>query len=175
MTAGSVDKRAPTLVLGLGNLLLSDDGAGLRLLADLRRETGETAAIDFVDGGTQGLALLGYLADRRNVVILDAVGLGAPPGTVHVLGEPEIAQLRARRGATAHEGSALEILAMAQLVGEAPGQVTIVGVEPAEVRTGVELSAAMESALPEALAAARRILAAIGRGENVSGDPGKDH
>jgi hydrogenase maturation protease len=160
--------------LGLGNLLLTDDGAGLRLLRDLRREVGETGAIDFVDGGTQGLALLGYLADRREVVILDAVSLGAPPGTVHVLGEPEIAQLRARHAATAHEGNGLEILAMAQLLGEAPGHVTVVGIEPAEVRTGVELSRAVESALPEALAAARRVLAEIGERENVPGDPGKN-
>jgi len=149
-------------VLGLGNLLLGDDGVGLRLLEDLRREFGETGAIEFVDGGTQGLALLGYLADRPNVVILDAVGLGAPPGTVHVLGASDIEQLRARRAATAHEGNALEILAVAQLLGQAPGHVLIVGVEPAQVLTGVGLSPEVESVLPRALAEARRILAEIG-------------
>jgi len=125
-----------------------------------------------VDGGTQGLALLGYLADRPNVVILDAVGLGAPPGTVHVLGESEIEQLRARRGTTAHEGNALEILAMTCLLGQVPGHVLIVGIEPAQVRTGVGLSPAVESVLPLALAEARRILADIGRGEDVPGSPG---
>jgi hydrogenase maturation protease len=161
--------------LGLGNLLLADDGVGLRLLEDLRRETGETGAIEFVDGGTQGLALLGYLADRRNLVILDAVGLGAPPGTVHLLDEREIEQLRARRGATAHEGNALEVLAFARLLGQAPSHVLLVGVEPAQVRTGVGLSAAVESALPRALAEARRILKEIGREEDVPGSSGEDH
>jgi len=163
MTAGSVEVSAPTLVLGLGNLLLSDDGVGLRLLADLRREAGENSQVEFVDGGTQGLALLGYVADRPRVVILDAINLGAPPGSVHVIGGPEIDQLGTRLGNTAHEGGALQILAMANLLGQAPGRVTIVGVEPALVRTGVGLSPAVESALPQALAEAKRILADMGR------------
>jgi len=163
MTAGSVEVSAPTLVLGLGNLLLSDDGVGLRLLADLRREAGENSQVEFVDGGTQGLALLGYVADRPRVVILDAINLGAPPGSVHVIGGPGIDQLGTRMGNTAHEGGALQILAMANLLGQAPGRVTIVGVEPALVRTGVGLSPAVESALPQALAEAKRILADMGR------------
>jgi len=163
MTAGSVEVSAPTLVLGLGNLLLSDDGVGLRLLADLRRDAGENSQVEFVDGGTQGLALLGYVADRPRVVILDAISLGAPPGSVHVLAGQGIDQLGTRLGNTAHEGGALQILAMANLLGQAPGRVTIVGVEPALVRTGVGLSPAVESALPRALAEAKRILADIGR------------
>ena len=163
MTAGSVEVSAPTLVLGLGNLLLSDDGVGLRLLADLRREAGENSQVEFVDGGTQGLALLGYVAGRPRLVILDAIDLGAPPGSVHVLAGQGIDQLGTRLGNTAHEGGALQILAMANLLGQAPGRVTIVGVEPALVRTGVGLSPAVESALPRALAEAKRILADMGR------------
>jgi len=70
MTAGSVDAstaRAPVLVLGLGNLLLSDDAAGLHLEAALAAERGPSDQVEFVDGGTQGLALLHYLARRRAV------------------------------------------------------------------------------------------------------------
>ena len=61
MTVGSVDAgpaRAPVLVLGLGNLLLSDDAAGLHLKAALAAERGTSDQVEFVDGGTQGLALL---------------------------------------------------------------------------------------------------------------------
>ena len=163
MTAGSVEIQRPTLVLGLGNLLLADDGVGLRLLEDLRRESGEPGDVEFVDGGTQGLALLGHLANRSRVLILDAVALGAPPGTLHVLEQPAIDQLGARAGVTAHEGNGLEVLALARLLGEAPDQVFVVGVEPANIRTGIGLSAPVESALPGALAEVRRILAAVGR------------
>src|ERR1035437_6800547 len=120
MTAGSVDTwpdpkgvpRAPILVLGLGNLLLSDDAAGLHLHAALLAERGATEQVEFVDGGrhgggralhpppprgTQGLALLHYLANRRAVLVLDAVGLGAEPGSVHVLRGPAIDGLRVAR------------------------------------------------------------------------------
>ena len=61
---------APVLVLGLGNLILTDDGAGLRLLQSV--ETGAVWGdqVEFIDGGTQGLALLGYLTRRRLAVVL---------------------------------------------------------------------------------------------------------
>ena len=175
MTAGLAETRPQTLVLGLGNLLLADDGVGLRLLEELRNEPGEAGDAEFVDGGTQGLALLGYLAERSTVVILDAVGLGASPGTVHVLSESAIEQLRTRAAATAHEGNALELLAIARLLGQAAGHVLIVGVEPAQVRTGVGLSPAVESAVPRALAEVRRILARIREGEYVPGNSREDH
>src|ERR1035437_72962 len=109
MTAGSVDAapdlkgvlRAPILVLGLGNLLLSDDAAGLHLEAALLAERGATDPVEFVDGGPQGLPLLHCRANRRGVVGLDAVGLGAEPGSVHVLRGPAIDGLRFQRATTA--------------------------------------------------------------------------
>jgi hydrogenase maturation protease len=125
MTAGSVDEspaRAPILVLGLGNLLLSDDAVGLHLEAALAAERGGSDQVEFVDGGTQGLALLHYLANRRAVLVLDAVGLGAEPGSVHVLRGPAIEGLRVQRATSAHEGNALELLATARLLGDVAGE-----------------------------------------------------
>jgi len=149
MTAGLAD----VLVLGLGNLLLSDDGVGLRLLEDLRSET---SPAEFLDGGTQGLALLPYLANRRALLVLDAVALGAPPGTVQVLHGDTLA---AHRAASAHGSNALELLATARLLGDLPPSVTIVGIEPACLATGIGLSPAVEAAIPEALSRARAVLA----------------
>ena len=169
MTAGLAEP-LPTLVLGLGNLLLADDGVGLRLLEDLSRDAGDAGDIEFVDGGTQGLALLGRLTGRPRVLILDAVALGAPAGTVHVLDQAGIDQLGARSARSAHEGNGLEVLARARLLGEAPERVFIVGVEPARVATGIGLSPEVESAVPAALARARQVLASSRRGEEyVSG------
>lgn len=148
MTAGSTD----ILVLGLGNLLLSDDGLGLRLLKAL---AAEGAPAEFLDGGTQGLALLSHLDGRRALIILDAVALGAPPGAVHVLQGDAIT---AHRAATAHGSNALELLAIARLLGDLPPSVTIIGIEPDCIRTGIGLSPAVEAALPEALARAREAL-----------------
>jgi hydrogenase maturation protease len=166
MTAGSVDAapdtagapRAPILVLGLGNLLLSDDAAGLHLEAALLAERGASAQVEFVDGGTQGLALLHYLAKRRAILVLDAVGLGAEPGSVHVLRGPAIDGLRMRRSTTAHEGNALELLATARLLGDVAEEIVVVGVEPARIATGIGLSPQVEAALPAAIGRARAVL-----------------
>jgi hydrogenase maturation protease len=165
MTAGSVDvvparvpARAPILVLGLGNLLLSDDAAGLHLEAALKAERGDSPQVEFVDGGTQGLALLDYLSNRRAVLVLDAVGLGAEPGSVHVLRGPAIDGLRVQRATTAHEGNALELLAVARLLGDEAAEIVVIGVEPAIVATGIGLSPEVTAGLGEAMERARAVL-----------------
>jgi len=157
----------PILVLGLGNLLLGDDAVGLRLLEELQR-AGDPG-IEFLDGGTQGLALLGYLAGRRSVLVLDAVGLGAPPGSVHVLRAEAVHRLGARHAATAHEGNARELLAALWLLENPAPDVTVVGVEPARMRTGIGLSAEVEAAIPDAAGRAAAILQEM---RHVSGHSG---
>lgn len=162
MTAGSVEAgpdRAPVLVLGLGNPLLGDDGAGLRMLEELSRDAGRwRGAAELVDGGTQGLALLGWVSRRPAVVVLDAIALGAEPGAIHVLRADELARLEASRSGTAHESSALELLATARLLGEAPGEMVVVGVEPGELETGIGLTPAVEQALGPASERARAVV-----------------
>ena len=77
----SLWKRAPLLVLGLGNTLLGDDGLGPALIEQLSQEEDRWKdRIEFVDGGTQGLALLGHLSGREVIIIVDALATGAPPG-----------------------------------------------------------------------------------------------
>lgn len=144
--------------MGLGNLLLSDDAVGLRLLKDLTWEMGETDDVDFVDGGTQGLALLPYLSGRQSVLILDAVKLGAAPGTVHVLKDDDVVRIPARHAETSHEGNGLELLAIARLIGERWQQIVVVGVEPAQVRTGIGLTPEVTAGAAHALATARQLL-----------------
>lgn len=148
----------PVLVLGLGNLLLGDDGVGLRLLETLARESGGEGAVEFLDGGTQGLALIGYLADRDAVLVLDAMAWGRPPGTVHVLRGADLEGLRARRASTAHEGNALELFEAARMLGYEWAEVAAVGIEPRSIRTGVGLTPEVEAGLEEGLQQARNIL-----------------
>jgi len=149
---------SPVLVLGLGNLLLGDDGVGLRLLEALAAEYAPDGAVEFLDGGTQGLALIGYLADREAVLVLDAMGLGQPPGTVHVLRGEDLERFRARRASTAHEGNALELFETARMLGYQPAEIAAVGIEPQSIRTGIGFTLEVESALDEGLQQARKIL-----------------
>jgi hydrogenase maturation protease len=147
MTAGSVE-RAPILVLAVGNQLLSDDGVGLVLIEELEREM-RTGSVEFLDGGTQGLALLGYLSGRQALLILDAVALSSPPGTVHVLSAARLPSWTPT-SSSAHESSAVELVRYAQLLGDLPENTTIVGIEPAAIATGIGLSSVVANAIPNA-------------------------
>lgn len=151
---------SPILVLGLGNTVLSDDGVGPAILESLRRRHGDESRAEFIDGGTQGLSLLGYLSGRRVLIILDAVQLGKPPGAISVLYLTQVQALGAHRATTVHEGNAGELLAAATLLGELPEQVYVVGVEPENLSTGVGLSGPVQAAVPEAVAQAAHLIEA---------------
>ena len=150
----------PILILGLGSTLLSDDGVGPVILAALRQQYGEKdSRVEFLDGGTQGLNLLGLLDGRRALIILDALQLGKEPGTVTVLDSPELQKLGAHRAGTAHEGNAGELLAAAAILGDLPDQLFVVGVEPLRLRTGIGLSEPVQAAVPQAAAQAMQLIA----------------
>jgi hydrogenase maturation protease len=152
---------APVLVLGLGNLLLGDDGIGLRLLDALSKEPlpqERGGAVDFVDGGTQGLALLGYLSAREAILVLDAIGLGDKPGTIHLLDRSKMEGIRMHKARTAHEGNALELFTVARMLGDDRAELRCVGVEPQDLTTGIGLSVPVEGAFDHALTEARLIL-----------------
>lgn len=173
MTSGFPDSDPrPVLVLGLGNLLLSDDGVGLRLLDELSQEAGEWGErVEFLDGGTQGLALLAQISERPALVVLDAVQMGAPPGTVHVVRTPDLLSWNVSRAATAHEGNALELLHAAALLGDLPSEVIVIGVEPKSVKTGIGLSEALKGALRPAAERAREVIREVLAAEPSVSEP----
>jgi len=145
------EKRAPILVLGLGNMLLTDDGVGPALLNQLGDPSERWSdQVEFVDGGTQGLALLGQLSGRRGLIIVDALQRGAAPGTVHRLTLPELREISPGRATSGHESNAGELLSAAQLLDELPDRLFIVGVEPEKIATGIGLSDSVQQALSSA-------------------------
>ena len=157
------------LVLGLGNMLLGDDGLGLELLAGLSKARQWGDEVEFVDGGTQGLMLLREISGRPCVLVLDAVDRAAEPGAVHVLSAREVAA-GGPRSTTAHEANAGELLAAATLLDESPGEIAVIGVQPERVATGIGLSETVKKSLRPALLHAQDILSEmIARCTNVSG------
>jgi hydrogenase maturation protease len=152
---------APVLVLGLGNLLLRDDGVGLELLRRLEslRPSAVDPRVEYLDGGTQGVALLGRLTGRSALLVLDAVSLGAPPGEVMTVRDP-LEHPDGQHGG-AHGANASGLLASAQLLGDLPPLTIVVGVSPAELATGIGLSEPVRRALPDAMATAEQVLAEL--------------
>jgi hydrogenase maturation protease len=150
--------RAPILVLGIGNILLGDDGAGVELVTRLSVQAERWGdKVELLEGGTQGMALLGYIAGRSAIVLFDAVELGAEPGSLHLIHDEEVLAFGSR-SSSAHEGNVGELLRTARLTGDLPRRLALVGVEPARVETGIGLSEQVENSLPAALQAATKII-----------------
>lgn len=138
---------APTLVLGLGNPLMADDGLGLAVLTRLG-EGWDVDGADLVDGGTWGMNLLPLIEDAGRLLILDAIRLGHPPGTLH---EIERAQLPRYLGhkLSPHQIDLKEILALAELRGRFPAATVALGAEPGLLEMSTQLSPAVEARVEE--------------------------
>jgi hydrogenase maturation protease len=139
---------APPVVIGVGNLLLGDDAAGLRVVHALRRRAdAEPGALPpgtrLVDGGTLGLDLLRVLRGAGALVVVDAADLGTTPGTVTV-----------RRDARVEgDHGVAHLLAVAGMLGSLPPDVTVIEIGVGEMGVGIGLSPAVEAAIPAAAAA----------------------
>jgi hydrogenase maturation protease len=141
----------PVLVLGIGNILLGDEGVGVRAVEALAAAAGHGTPIShdvrIVDGGTLGLDLLPLVEDARALVLVDAIDAGADPGTVVVLHGAELTA-RLSGGVSVHQVGVGDLVAVARLRGTLPEQTTLVGVQPASVDVGISLSPPVAAALP---------------------------
>jgi hydrogenase maturation protease len=128
-----------TLVLGTGNLLLSDDGVGVHAVRCLQERHDVPEEIRVVDGGTLGLDLLHYLEGVSHLIIVDAMETGQPPGTLRRLAGDEVpAYLSIKM--SPHEIGLPDMLFAAKLRDLYPEEVVIWGVQPATMEVGLELS-----------------------------------
>ena len=136
-------------VVGIGNSLLTDDGAGIHTLQQFSAENADDD-VHCLDGGTVGLALLNRLGGLRGLIALDAMILGKSPGSVTVLeGEDMDSHLRRQRGSV-HELGLADLLDAMRLRGELPEKRALIGIEPANMEWGTEPTDIVSAALPEA-------------------------
>jgi hydrogenase maturation protease len=142
-------KPPPILVLGIGNILLRDDGLGVRAV-EAMRQMDLPQEIELVDGGTAGANLLDIMCDRQKVIVVDAMDAGAAPGTIVRMTLEDLASRRAPVFSS-HEFSLLETVAMAQHLSAAPAELVLIGVQPQEWSAGDRLTPAIQSALPQVI------------------------
>jgi hydrogenase maturation protease len=149
-------------MIGVGNVLLGDDGVGVRVVEALEAAARADPGLlprdtRLVDGGTLGLDLLGTVRDARGLVLVDAVRLGGRAGDVRTLDAGDLDTLgRTPDGGTG--GGVGELLAVARLMGWLPKEVAMVGIEVGELNIGLRLSPAVTGAIPAAVALVRREL-----------------
>ncbi|MEH6627515.1 MAG: HyaD/HybD family hydrogenase maturation endopeptidase [Motiliproteus sp.] len=134
------------LVLGVGNILLSDEGIGVRVVEALEQRYEIPANLDVVDGGTAGMELLEMMSDRDQVIIIDAVNTGAAPGTVVELRGEEVPALFRTR-ISPHQLGISDLLGVLVVIDQMPKAMTLFGAVPYSLDTGIELTAAMQEKL----------------------------
>jgi hydrogenase maturation protease len=164
----------PLVVIGVGNVLLGDDGVGVRVVEALRREAGadpEALPPDtrLVDGGTLGLDLLRDLDGARGLLVVDAADLGALAGTVTVRRDERAGRGPAGIPAGGDGHGVAELLAVAGLLGILPAAVSVIGIGLGEIGVGPALSSRVAAAGPRAVAAARRELGSLDARAAASG------
>ena len=135
-----------TVVIGLGNLVLSDDGLGVHVVRRLRDRYRLRDRVELVEGGTAGLLLLPHLADARRVIIVDAIDTGAPAGTLVRLTGEKWGSAFAHH-LTPHDVGLRDLLGAARLSGVWPSQLVIHGAQPANTEIGTTLSEPLAAAL----------------------------
>lgn len=137
-----------TLVLGVGNLLLTDDGVGIHTIQRLQEAQTFPEEVQVLDGGTCGLDLLQYLEGVERLIIVDAAQLGQPAGTiVRMEGEQVPAFLSLKT--SPHEIGLPELLFAAKLTDIYPQEVVVFGVQPESIETSLGLTPALAARVDE--------------------------
>jgi len=149
-----------TVVIGLGNRLLSDEGIGLVLLEALARQAAEFPNVDFLELGTGGMALLHVLAGRKMALILDCAHMGAAPGTLRRFTPDTVRVSDAPPCFSLHEGNVLDLIVLARRVGECPERLIIFGIQPETLAPGAKVSPVLQARLPEYLSVITKELSA---------------
>jgi len=135
----------PVLILGVGNLLLKDEGVGIHFVQQLQKKS-LPPDVEVLDGGTRGLDLLMLMEGRRLVVVVDCARLGEAPGTVRVFGPKDIVP-ETNRGFSVHGLNLASALEFGERLGKLP-DIFIVGVEPESIQIEIGLSDVVRRALP---------------------------
>jgi hydrogenase maturation protease len=147
-----------TLVLGIGNTLLCDEGAGIHALEGFRSNCADLPGLTCIDGGTLSFTLAAYIEDCDNLIVFDAAELGAPAGSVRTLVGDEMDAFLGAAKRSPHEVGLLDLFDIARLTGSLPAQRALIGIQPGNLDWNLAPTAAVADALPGAVAAARALI-----------------
>jgi hydrogenase maturation protease len=143
-----MDSRSSLLILGLGNLLCSDDGLGAFVAQAIAGTRIVPDGVTVLDGGTLGLSLLPYLEDADRAILVDAIQADAPPGTlVRIEGEDVGPAVAARL--SVHQVGVSDLIEAARWRDRVPPTLVLLGVVPQTTDLGIGLSAPVDARMPE--------------------------
>ena len=138
------DQPVPILVLGVGNILLSDEGVGVRVVEELQKRS-LPRCVEVVDGATRAMELVDIIRGRDKVIIVDALAAGTEPGAVFKFGPEQLAETK-KMSVSVHDIGVHEAIFLLSLTGELPEDITIYGIQPGSLELGEGLTEPVASA-----------------------------
>ena len=145
------------VVLGVGNILLTDEGLGVHVVKELKENYNFTPEISLIDGGTMGMELLTYMRGMKRILLIDAINGGEAPGTVYEFPHRELEQYFTEH-ISVHEVGMQDILRIRAIQENPLEDAIVIGVEPESLEIGFEPSAPVQAVLPEVKERVLRVL-----------------
>lgn len=143
------------VIIGVGNLLLKDEGVGVHAARELK--TGILPeGVEVLDGAVAGLGLLEFFGTADKIVLIDAVDMNLPPGTVVRFTPGELEAVGDGPKFSLHEVGLPEVLEIARLTDRHPAEVVIIGIQPKEISWGMDLTPEVQASIPEVMEAVRK-------------------
>ena len=161
-----------TMILGIGNTLLKDEGIGIHLLNYIQASHPQWAScdkIEMIDGGTLSFDLLASIQADQDLIVLDAVNLQQSPGTVYCFEDQAVDEFLSQPGKSVHEVSLQDLFDMSRLIGQLPQKRALIGIQPDIIDWGSDLTQVVHQALP---AAASRLEQVLGQWGAISQQKG---
>lgn len=160
------------LILGIGNVLWADEGFGVRVVEELARRYRFGPNVRILDGGTQGIYLVDQVRWADCLVVFDAVDYGLPPGTLKRVEGAEVPKFLGAKKMSLHQTGFQEVLALADLMGEYPRHLLLIGVQPVELEDfGGSLKPEVKARIWPAISLACAYLEGLGvTCERIQGD-----
>jgi len=138
-----------TVIIGIGNLILKDEGVGVHAVRELEKME-IPPGVEVIDGGVATMDLLSVIHEAEKIIVIDAIKAGGEPGAVYRV-TPEDLINETERSFSLHQVDFLDVLGMARQLG-GQGEVVIIGVEPKEISWGMELTPEVQAKLPKIIA-----------------------
>lgn len=140
-----------TLILGIGNTLLTDEGIGVHVLETLQNYHPHLPNVTYLDGGTLSFSLAADIQDHDQLIVIDAAQLGLEAGTVRCLEHRQMDRFLGSARRSVHEVGLLDLMDIARLTESLPEKRALIGIQPAVMDWGESPTAVVQAAIPKAV------------------------
>lgn len=138
-----------TVVLGLGNPLMADEGIGNKLIELLQSTSEQFSGVDFLDAGTGGMSLLYHFENRKKAIIIDCAFMDETPGAIKRFTPEEVKTVKKLAHLSLHEVDILKVIELAKQLDQCPEEIVFYAIQPEKVEQKQYLSKTLQQKLPQ--------------------------